>query len=491
MDGDLEERVKKAVSKLDGRVAISMKEIEDSDFILTVGVDPIHEAPMLALAMRQAYRKGTTVAVLDPRPVSLPFEFHHLPVTISEMDRCLNAIVKASLSPPTLDGLSEEAQGFYQSMAGRSAEATAFQEAAAGLGQKLGESRRPVIVCGTDMVGRTVPSLAGNHVLLLRSAGKQAGLFYILPGSNAFGAVRVSPCRGSEPILDRIEKGEIRALIIVEADPFGMAMDQDRWQRALGTLEFIVVLDYLPSPTVAEAHVVFPTRTVFETSVSTFINQEGRVQFSFPLHRGGSPVAQISRGSHPPRIHLEDIPGGEAKGAGEILSELASVIAGKKQDTEAWDFWSWLAGDDPALKKLSDSFSGRESFRLLPAGESTRDFSDAFQHEKDLRGAGQMELLVAERTFGSEELSSYSQFARNAEGPSGLMMNPRDAERLGLAHGDRVSLQVNGGLVKVGLQVIEAVAPGVMVLPRHRGIAWQKFEASRVSVPIDHIKRLP
>ena len=47
-------KVKKAVSRLDGRLAISMREIEGADFILVVGADPVNEAPMLALAMRQA-----------------------------------------------------------------------------------------------------------------------------------------------------------------------------------------------------------------------------------------------------------------------------------------------------------------------------------------------------------------------------------------------------------------------------------------------------
>ncbi|MGE5842900.1 MAG: 2Fe-2S iron-sulfur cluster-binding protein, partial [Deltaproteobacteria bacterium] len=58
LDRGLEDRVNQAVSKLDERVAVSMREIEDSDFILAVGVDPVHEAPMLAVAMRQAFRKG-------------------------------------------------------------------------------------------------------------------------------------------------------------------------------------------------------------------------------------------------------------------------------------------------------------------------------------------------------------------------------------------------------------------------------------------------
>ena len=491
LDGDMEDRVKKAVSKLDERVAISMRDIEDSDFILTMGVDPVHEAPMLALAMRQAFRKGATVVILDPRPVSLPFEFDHFPIRIAEMDLRLNAIMKASLPAVMLENLSQEARGFYHDVVERNAGPTDFQDRLTTLGQKLSESRKPVIVCGTDIVAQTTPSLAGNHALLLSSAKKKAGLFYVLPGPNAFGAAMISPARKSEPILDMIEKGEIRALVVVEADPFGMAMNQERWAKALETLELLVVLDYLPSRSVGEAHVVFPTRTVFETSGSSFINQEGRIQFSSPLHQGGSPVFQVNEGSHPPRIHLEQIPGGEPRGAAEILAELASAIAGKEQKMETGKLWAWLATKTPSFRKLSESFSKGEGLRLVPEKQPIKDFSDALPREKDRRGKEQMELLLVEQTFGTEELSIYSRFTKDAEKPPWLTMNTRDANRLGLTHGDRVSLQVNGGTLEVGLQVVETVAPGVMVLPRHHGIPWQVFEAPRVMVPIERIKRLP
>ncbi len=66
-----------------------MREIEAADFILVVGADPVNEAPMLALALRQAWLKGGAVAVLDPRPVFLPFEFEHLPLAPGDLDAAL------------------------------------------------------------------------------------------------------------------------------------------------------------------------------------------------------------------------------------------------------------------------------------------------------------------------------------------------------------------------------------------------------------------
>ena len=200
-------------------------------------------------------------------------------------------------------------------------------------------------------------------------------------------------------------------------------------------------------------------------------------------------MSQVSKGSHPPRNHLEQIPGGDSRGAAEILAELASAIAGKEQKTETGKLWAWLTTNAPAFKKLSESFSKRESLRLVPEKQPIKDFSDALRREEDRRGKERMELLLVEQTFGTEELSIYSRFTRDAEKPPWLTMNTRDANRLGLTHGDRVSLQVNGGSLEVVLRLSETMAAGVMVLPRHHGIPWQVFEAPRVMVPIEHIMR--
>jgi NADH-quinone oxidoreductase subunit G len=52
-------------------------------------------------------------------------------------------------------------------------------------------------------------------------------------------------------------------------------------------------------------------------------------------------------------------------------------------------------------------------------------------------------------------------------------MHPEDAARLGLAAGDQVALQLAGGELRVPLKVAENMAPGVLVLPRHRQLDWR------------------
>ena len=52
-------------------------------------------------------------------------------------------------------------------------------------------------------------------------------------------------------------------------------------------------------------------------------------------------------------------------------------------------------------------------------------------------------------------------------------MHPEDAAKLGLEAGDQVALRLPGGELRVALQVAANMAPGVMVLPRHRQLNWR------------------
>ncbi len=94
-----EKTVRMAVSRLDKRVAVSLREIEQSDFILVIGADPEQEAPLLSLTLRQAFRKGASIFVIDPRPVFLPLTFEHLPVTPDDLDLCLAVLIQEDRQP--------------------------------------------------------------------------------------------------------------------------------------------------------------------------------------------------------------------------------------------------------------------------------------------------------------------------------------------------------------------------------------------------------
>jgi NADH-quinone oxidoreductase subunit G len=246
----------------------------------------------------------------------------------------------------------------------------------------------------------------------------------------------------------------------VEQDPFRLFPDRDRLANALDKLEYLLVLDYLPSESEKRAHAVLPTTTLFERTPVTFVNQEGRAQKVFPVHRGGEPLSQVSGGKHPPRIFLDRAPGSLPKAAHEVLAELYTAISGRdaavlldkvEEDT------GYLSG---AVRLISREPSG-DTFSSEPAPPYS--------------GKEGMELLLVDWTFGTEELSCYSRFTMKAECTPRFQMHPDDAARLGLAEGDRIAINLNGGEFSLELTLASSMARGMIIAPRHRQAAWQKI----------------
>jgi NADH-quinone oxidoreductase subunit G len=101
-----------------------------------------------------------------------------------------------------------------------------------------------------------------------------------------------------------------------------------------------------------------------------------------------------------------------------------------------------------------------------------------------------MELVLTDWTFGTEELSAYSRFARKGETTPKLFLHPNDAQRLGLAAEDRVALHLDGGELALQLGIASNMASGVIILPRHRQVKWQKLKQWSTMVPDDHIRKV-
>ena len=69
-------------------------------------------------------------------------------------------------------------------------------------------------------------------------------------------------------------------------------------------------------------------------------------------------------------------------------------------------------------------------------------------------------------------------------------MHPDDTVRLGLDRGDRVRIRLDEGHVEVDVWIEEDMAPGVMVLPRHRLLEWQRIKGFPKFVRFDEIEKV-
>jgi NADH-quinone oxidoreductase subunit G len=486
MDQALSVKVKSAVKRLEPNLAVSLREVEKADFILVIGADPIHEAPMLALAMRQAQRNGATIVVLDPRPVSLPLDFIHLPVEPNELGFSTGFLMKAAVDRTVAVALAEPAADFYDAAPDENLVDETRREQFSVVIQSLQESRQPVIVCGTDIVPPQIPGLAADLALLLQAAEKRSGLFYLLPGANAFGSgLVVDPEKSFVQLIEGIEKGETKALMVVECDPFSHFADRKRLERAIDQLELLVVMDYLNTEAVGKAHLFLPTATLYEAG-GLFINQEGRLQVAGQAYKGGLPIIQSGGGDHPPRIYGTGIPAIEARPAWQILADLADKNIGSANDRiwladaipEIADLPSWdeIPDDGVRLQSAANTdlrFRGQNAFTIDSAG---------------VRDNG-LELILVDWTFGTEELSAYSSCLRELEPEPCAVMHTSDANAFQLQNGDRIEIETDCGKLELPLRLADNMAPGILLVPRHRKLDWQVVGTGRIRIGKDRIRK--
>ena len=452
--------VSTAVGCLTSARAVSLQAIAAADSVLLAGVDPLHEAPMLVLALRQARRKGAVIVVADPRPVNLPFEFEHLPLT------------SAQIGP------------WLERLAGDIPES---DMPSAAIARRLRESARPVIVAGTDVLPAAAVAQAADLAAALGATGKTAGLFYTLPGANAFGAALLADTPDSlEQVVAAIESGQVKALILVESDLCQRFPDQARLDRALAKLDLLVVLDYTASPAVAAAHVFLPTATVYEAG-GLFINNEGRVQRAQIAMRGGTPISQTGQGDHPPRVFRKDIPGAGPRPAGDLLGDLVAAVIGVPGASDA-DPLAGLSEFHPALAALTTAPLPPEGLRVLadePGYKATL-WEDEPHTQPTDAGEG-LDLIWTDRIFGSEPLAALAPALQERQEGATLCMARVNAEAWQLADGDRVVIGPEAFPWELTVRVVDAMAPGTIVLPRLPG--WQRSGITNNRVQRDAIRQ--
>lgn len=425
-----------AASIPSGQLA-SLQQLRGSDFVLVVGVDPLSEAPVLALALRQVVRAGGRVVVLDPRPVELPCEFEHHALTQEALLR--------GISAPEEDVLFE------------------------GLRQGLEASRKPVLVGGGDLLGgeglrlllQFSESCCGAHDCLI---------FPVLHGPNSYAGGLLAE-KGDRDLLEDLENGKVRALICLEADPAIEHPDPGRMQLALSRLEFLAVFDHLPTHSVSAATVFLPTRTLYECG-GTFINNEGRMQAFDPVLEPGIPLADIASGNHPSRTFEEVVPGSDACSAVDLLQ--------------------WLLKDRSSLSELR-----RQSVQEVPclrdldrleAGDSGRRVADCPDSLEESRieiwsQEGELRLLPILARYGGDQHSRLSLPLSSRRVTPCLWIHPDEGIQRGFVDGQQVVLRTAVGHFHLPLQFKARMVRGRLMVPCLPGTPLEVFTPGGLSIP--------
>lgn len=438
------DRAARAITTLPTALCASLADVRNSDLLLLTGADPLAEGPMLALAIRQAVRNGGRVMICDPRPVELPCTAEHLPCQPQELAQVLISLSRGETLPTKLQPLTEALQ----------------------------EAQRPVLIGGSDLLGAE-----GNTALLaaaqkLNSEKRPCRAMVLLPEANSFGAALLATDGPDfDQLLVDMSSGRIKALLCLEADPLADCPDRQHLLQGLEQLDFLAVLDHLPSLTAAKADLLLPTTALAE-GTGTLINNEGRMQAFAQVFNPGEPLRITGQGSHPPRSFSTVTPGALPCQAWAILAELCDLTV------DLTEIRRKLATEEPRLAGLPELSAEGAGLRIqagdkepLPLPSVAPNVSDALQ------------LLVCETLYGSELLSVHSAPLDPVLTQPYLLLHELDAGRLGIADDDLVQLTAGDAQLTLPARLSDRIATGVIIVPRLRNTELESLYPGQPPLP--------
>lgn len=243
--------------------------------------------------------------------------------------------------------------------------------------------------------------------------------------------------------------GKVKALVVMNDNPLMLAPDTARVRRWLESLEFLAVIDSLPTDTAREAHAVLPDsgpwakdgtttsadRRVLRLNEATTLAGEARQGWRIVSELGARLAERFKPGEI--RIHY--------KSAAEIMDEMARVIPLYRNAT--------LGIMDSGEQQTIDGSGPKKAEQqavTIPAASTNSGFA----------------LTASRSLFTSYEAAAvHAEDADKLHREEAVSINPADAAVLGIADGDAVVLRANGTGLRVRAKLTEAVQRKALWIP--------------------------
>jgi predicted molibdopterin-dependent oxidoreductase YjgC len=281
--------------------------------------------------------------------------------------------------------------------------------------------------------------------------------------------ITVPPKRGWHltGMFEAMERGELRALYVLGENPASSEADEHRTRHLLAGLDCLVVQDLVMTETAKLADVVLPAAAAWCESEGTVTNSERRVQ-------------RVRKSLRPP---------GDARDDLEILFELARRLGHDWGRPDAEAIWNELRRLSPVHAGMTYDRLEREGGLQWPCYDESHP-GEIFLHgrlwERPVRGPRApfsvvhdeppVDRLDAEFPFRlttgrrlqeyntGVQTGSYQPPLRRGET---IDLSPEDAQRLGLAAGQKVRVRSRRGAVVAPVAIDPALRPGLTFMTLH------------------------
>jgi len=278
-------------------------------------------------------------------------------------------------------------------------------------------------------------------------------------------------------IFENILKGKVKALYIMGENPILSEPDIENVEKALKSLEFLIVQDIFPTETSKFADVILPACSFAEKD-GTFTNTERRVQM-------------IRSAVKPPGYAKPDwwiickiaekmgASGFEFENPQEIFEEIRELVPSYSgisyERLESGGIqWPCRSTEDPGTVYLyKDSFArenGRAKF-IIPSFKLVEIPDEEYPF-----------MLITGRSlyqYHTRTMTSKIKGLEEFEDWKFLQMNPRDGERLGICEGDFVLVRSRRGSARVRVRFNEALMEGVTFMSFHFALANRLTSSKR------------
>ena len=496
---------------------VPIPDVERTDFLLMVGANPfvsngsVFSVPRVRDRMHEVVRRGGRVVVVDPRRTETARHFEHVPI-LPDGDAWLLLSMLHVIGPddPELAALVEPF----------APEATASRT---GLDPDLvrGLARDLAAAPSAAIYGRT-GSCLGRHGTLVAflldalaavtgNLDRAGGLVFAEPavdldqtmrryGLASYGTKRSRiggfpdvlgqlPATLMAPEIETPGPGQLRALIVSAGNPVLSVPDGAALERAFGSLDLLVSIDFYLNETGRHADYVLPA--------TTFLEREDVPVAFLPFFV--KPFIQWTDAVVAPR--------GEAREEWEVVDDVSRRMGIAPYSVPPL---RWLAklGVRLSPDRLLDLML-RTGPRRLSLGRLRRSLHGVLLDEHHPTGrlrkpprltppeiVREIESLAVEpapdpalplRLIGMRELRSHNSWMHNVEklmrarDGQVLRMHPRDAAERALSDGDAVAIRsASGEVAGVPVLVTDEMTPGVVALPHgwgHRG-GWRRANAA-------------
>jgi predicted molibdopterin-dependent oxidoreductase YjgC len=268
-------------------------------------------------------------------------------------------------------------------------------------------------------------------------------------------------------MFDAMERGELHAVYCIGENPVQSEADQARTRQLLGSRDFVVVQDIFLTATAELADVVLPASAAWAESEGTVTNSERRVQ-------------RVRKALDPP---------GEARDDLWIIYELARRMGIDWGSPTAEDVWN-------EVRSLSPPHAGMSYRRLEELGGlqwpcyDENHPGEMFLHSRlweDPVPGNRVPFIPVDhdppvdrldddfpiRLTTGRRLDSYNTGVQTGGYTSPLRrgesldISPEDAERLGLADGERVCVTSRRGQVETPIRIDPSLRPGLTFMTLH------------------------